>query len=110
MPGLHRSVVWRPGDLEENAMSSSLATERRGEGPSSLAGASGFSPEGGQEMQILAAELVREPQPAMHGDQRCPADWRIESFLNAHFADLVGPDWLRLPAALELLRQGISRE
>ena len=50
--------------------------------------------------------------PFLHrtGD-RCPADQRIESFLNGHFADLNLTTSLRLPSeSLVLPRHGIARE
>ena len=43
-------------------------------------------------------------------DRCCPADRRIEGFLNGRFADLVGASLLRLPGALVLSRPGIARE
>jgi hypothetical protein len=41
---------------------------------------------------------------------RCPADRRIEEFLNAHFADVRGAQPLELPAAIHLPRHGLARE
>jgi hypothetical protein len=61
-------------------------------------------------MRRLAAGLVDGPRPATAGADRCPADRRIEAFLNAHFADLVRTNRLRLPAALVLPRHGVARE
>ncbi|MEZ6065791.1 MAG: hypothetical protein R3B90_08815 [Planctomycetaceae bacterium] len=45
-------------------------------------------------------------------DYRCPADRRIEDFLNRHFGDVVSPsDPLRLPGRTIILdRHGIARE
>jgi hypothetical protein len=58
----------------------------------------------------LAADLIRGPRPVIHPTDRCPADRRIEAFLNAHFADLIGSARLRLPEAFVLRRHGIARE
>jgi hypothetical protein len=55
----------------------------------------------------LAAGLVR--RPAAHEDERCPADSRVEAFLEAHFADLAQAARLRLPAALTLTSSGVAR-
>src|SRR5207253_4853982 len=41
---------------------------------------------------------------------RCPADRRIEAFLNAYFGGLTREAPLRLPAARALPRHGIARE
>jgi len=41
---------------------------------------------------------------------RCPADARIEAFLNTHFSDLLAGRTLRLPPALTLPRHGLARE
>ncbi len=44
-------------------------------------------------------------------DARCPADRRIEAFLQEHFSDLPGEDRLELPEhALTLDRHGVARE
>jgi hypothetical protein len=45
-----------------------------------------------------------------HAPERCPADRRIEAYLNAHFADLTRSVRLRLPSALPLTRSGMARE
>jgi len=58
----------------------------------------------------LAADLVSGPHPMSDLVDRCPADGRIEAFLNAQFADLTGTARLRLPDALVLPRHGIARE
>ncbi len=60
--------------------------------------------EAGAPAMLISGALAEGP------DERCPADGRIEAFLNAHFADLVRPEPLRLPQALVLPRQGLARE
>jgi len=65
---------------------------------------------GAAEVRRLAEDLVARPRPAASRDDRCPADRRIEAFLNSHFTDLTRADRLRLPAALVLPRHGIARE
>jgi hypothetical protein len=60
-------------------------------------------------LRKLATTLVRGPRTGAAA-QRCPADRRIEAYLNAHFADLIGAKPLRLPDALVLPRHGIARE
>lgn len=57
----------------------------------------------------LARQLVDSPVSADSG-KACPADRRIEAFLNSHFADLLGPNLLRLPVSIGLPRHGIARE
>ena len=69
------------------------------------------------EVFRIAAEMVEHardvggPASAPPGpDGRCPADRRIEAFLNDHFADLCRDAPLRLPApTLNLPRHGIAR-
>jgi hypothetical protein len=58
----------------------------------------------------LAEALLACSPAALPEAVRCPADRRIESFLNAHFADLTRAAPLRLPAAIALPRYGIARE
>jgi hypothetical protein len=58
----------------------------------------------------LSIDLLGGARSAAAGDDRCPADRRIEAFLNAHFAALARASRLRLPAALALPRHGIARE
>jgi hypothetical protein len=65
---------------------------------------------GSREIRRLAADFVRGPRPADRGDGRCPADRRIEAFLNACFGDLSREAPLQLPAARALPRHGIARE
>lgn len=44
-------------------------------------------------------------------DYRCPADNRIETFLQTHFADVASPGQMRLPASTFILdRHGMARE
>jgi hypothetical protein len=62
------------------------------------------------ELRKSATNLVRGPHVRGTAAQRCPADRRIETYLNGHFADLIGSTPLRLPDALVLARHGISRE
>ncbi len=64
---------------------------------------------GRPDVRRLAADLVRSRRPAP-GEEHCPADRRIEAFLNAHFTDLIGGAPLRLPSALTVPRHGIARE
>ncbi len=65
---------------------------------------------GRRDVSRLVTEIVRAPRPAAGEGERCPADRRIEAFLNAHFADLTRTTPLRLPEALALPRYGIARE
>ncbi len=64
----------------------------------------------GQGLRGLAEDLVARPHPEAPKGDRCPADRRIEAFLDGYFADLAQPPQLRLPAALALPRHGIARE
>ena len=75
-----------------------------------IPGASVAGAAGGAELRGLAHDLLRDPRPAARGDDRCPADRRIEGFLNGHFADLTRGARLRLPPALALPRHGVARE
>lgn len=59
----------------------------------------------GAALRQLATDLIR----AELASQRCPADRRIEAYLNAHFADLLGTTRLSLPDALVLPRHGVAR-
>ncbi|HET6426436.1 MAG TPA: hypothetical protein VFG20_22275, partial [Planctomycetaceae bacterium] len=70
------------------------------------ASATAGSNERHRELRQLAGNLLREKV----SDQRCPADARIERFLNAHFADVLGESRLRLPSALVLPCHGVARE
>jgi phosphoenolpyruvate carboxykinase (diphosphate) len=67
----------------------------------------------GNELVSLASGLLtsfREKTRLLE-DYRCPVDARIETFLNAHFADLKLPEPLRLPGrAVVLDRHGLARE
>ncbi len=67
-------------------------------------------PDGRGDLRTMAADLVRDPRPSAHGNERCPADRRIEAFLNSYFADLTRGAQLRLPTALVLTRHGVARE
>jgi hypothetical protein len=62
------------------------------------------------EVRRWAEELVGRSGPAARRDGRCPADRRIEAFLNSHFRDLIGATPLHLPDALVLARPGVARE
>src|SRR5690349_4309427 len=75
-----------------------------------ISGAVSADGNGRTDVRSLAEDLARGPRAAAGRDDRCPADRRIEDFLNAHYADLTGGDRLRLPAALRLPRHGIARE
>jgi hypothetical protein len=59
------------------------------------------------EIRALADRLLGGAHPE---GERCPADRRIEAFLNSHFADLTKSAPLRLPTAIALPRYGIARE
>lgn len=69
----------------------------------------GAAPAGPEELRALRDEtralLSRGP-----AKERCPADIRIEEFLNSHFADVLGEESLQLPPALNLSRHGLARE
>ena len=69
---------------------------------------------GGVELVELAQGLLsnfREKTRRLEQHERCPVDSRIESFLNAHFADLDLTTPLRLPGTTFILdRHGIARE
>ena len=54
-----------------------------------ISGAVVASPDARRDLHRLATGLVRGLRPAARGEVRCPADRRIEAFLNTHFADLV---------------------
>jgi hypothetical protein len=58
-------------------------------------------------LRATAEALLSRPNLAA---RRLPADRRIEGFLNAHFADLVGQSPLRVPDAFVLPKFGVSRE
>lgn len=60
--------------------------------------------------QILKVPMGESSVSGNGMDQPCPADRRIEDFLNSHFSDLIGPARLRLPAGITLSRQGVARE
>jgi hypothetical protein len=58
----------------------------------------------------IAAELVDRAREHDATQQTCPADRRIEAFLNEHFADLGLSEPLRLPSSpITLHRYGIAR-
>src|SRR5579863_4634029 len=59
------------------------------------------------EIRALAERLLSRGHEAL---DRCPADRRIEAFLNSHFADLTKSAPLGLPAAIALPQYGIARE
>jgi hypothetical protein len=69
---------------------------------------------GGVELVDLASGLLanmREQTRLGNGEHRCPADRRIEAYLNRHFQDLPGVPQFRLPGnTLILDRHGIARE
>src|SRR5437588_12996916 len=65
---------------------------------------------GSRDARRRATDFIRGPRPAERGDGRCPADRRIEAFLNAYFGGLTREAPLRLPAARALPRHGIARE
>src|SRR4051794_1494470 len=75
-----------------------------------ISGAVPADANGRRDVSRLVTEIVRAPRPSAGADERCPADRRIEAYLNAHFADLTRAAPLRLPAALALPRHGIARE
>ena len=54
--------------------------------------------------ELTRALLNRESERAP-----CPADKRIEQFLNAHFEDVLRGKPLRFPSALNLSRHGLAR-
>jgi phosphoenolpyruvate carboxykinase (diphosphate) len=62
------------------------------------------------ELRNAAAALVHGARGVERPARTCPADQRIEAFLNTHFAELTGTARLRLPSALVLPRYGIARE
>jgi phosphoenolpyruvate carboxykinase (diphosphate) len=68
----------------------------------------------GEELVGLAAGLLanfREKTRRLESIQRCPADHRIEAYLNRHFADLHLDDPMRLPGRTFILdRHGMARE
>ncbi len=68
---------------------------------------------GGAELVRLAGGLLanfREKTRLLESRQHCPADTRIENFLNSHFADQNLGDPIRLPGnSLILDRHGIAR-
>ena len=75
----------------------------------------GLSPVDGEDAEFagLANRLVDGLQERVRllGEHRCPADQRIDAFLQSHFADLNLPSPLRLPdRTLVLHRHGIARE
>ncbi|HEX5271718.1 MAG TPA: hypothetical protein VFW33_14570, partial [Gemmataceae bacterium] len=74
-----------------------------------IPGADTSSSDGRVAVRKLATDLVRGPRAAAPADDRCPADRRIEAFLNAHFG-LARVARLRLPDALALPRHGVARE
>ncbi|WP_437200748.1 hypothetical protein [Planctomicrobium sp. SH664] len=69
---------------------------------------------GGAELVRLASGLLAnflEKSRLLESHQRCPADTRIERFLNEHFSDLNLTQPIRLPGhTLVLDRHGIARE
>jgi hypothetical protein len=69
---------------------------------------------GGGELVELARGLLANFSERMRvlEDYRCPADRRIEAFLNSHFADVLPPgEPLRLPGRTIVLdRHGLARE
>jgi len=76
----------------------------------SIAGIRGVAVASPVEIETLRATaeaLLSRPNLAA---RRHPADRRIESFLNAHFDDLVGESPLRVPDAFALPKFGVSRE
>lgn len=68
---------------------------------------------GGTEMVELAAGLLdnyREKTRRLGETQRCPIDFRIEAYLNSHFADLDLNEPLALPGKTLILdRHGVAR-
>jgi len=60
-----------------------------------------------ETLRAMAEALVRRPNLAA---RRLPADRRIEAFLNAHFADLVGKSPLLVPDSFALPKYGVARE
>jgi phosphoenolpyruvate carboxykinase (diphosphate) len=75
-----------------------------------IAGAAFPDSDGVRDVRTLVTEIIRDPRPTNGREERCPADRRIEAFLNAHFADLARAAPLRLPAAVALPRHGLARE
>ncbi len=75
-----------------------------------ICGTAALPPEVSAEVRSLAEALADHPRAAGSHDDSCPADRRVEAFLNAHFADLTRSARLRLPVALALTRHGIARE
>jgi len=73
-------------------------------------GSRGMSPQDLAEVRALAESIVGRARPGHLETGLCPADRRIETFLNAHFADLTEESPLRLPDSLALPRHGIARE
>src|SRR5438445_643778 len=65
-------------------------------------------PEIQAEVRNLAEALAVSPRALP--EPYCPADQRIEAFLNAYFSDLTQSAPLRLPPAVVLPRYGIARE
>jgi hypothetical protein len=66
-----------------------------------------------EEFAELAQGLLASHREQMRllADHRCPADQRIEAFLQKHFADLELPEPLRLPCpTFTLDRHGMARE
>ncbi|MFV0446192.1 MAG: hypothetical protein ACK5Q5_21685 [Planctomycetaceae bacterium] len=68
---------------------------------------------GGAELVNLARGLLAnfDEKTRLLEDYRCPADQRIENFLNHHFSDVLKAETLRLPGRTLILdRHGIARE
>src|SRR6478752_7023101 len=62
------------------------------------------------EVHRLAEDLVNRTRRAGSQSDRCPADRRIEAFLNKYFADVTQANPLKLPTSIVLPRYGIARE
>ena len=74
-----------------------------------ISGAAEVSERARREVRELAERLV---DGSHSGNERacCPADQRINTFLNTYFAGQTRQNPLRLPGAIALPRYGIARE
>ena len=76
-----------------------------------ISGTDTASPDGrAAPVRNLADRSPRPPPPRTRRGDRCPADRRIEAFLNDHFADLAGAPRCGCPTHVVLPRHGIARE